>query len=322
MSAGENAQEWLEKGAEAFANMRTDEAVQHFARAVTADPYLAKAHLSLGAIYLFQYQNGIAWRPNLSEGPGESHKTVLRELDQARAETRRAQIAEQNATNATTSEKHLRRALELHPRYQLAMEYLAGLYFWWLDPATERRVRGDDAKQWYQRVLDINLQHPFANYACGVIDYENAMRMIRWNTGFPTPPADVKSQRSLRAKAGPLLEDSARNFLRALELEPDNTDAMTFLIFVRRDQLYIAEANDEAERFRAEANEWQNKLDGILAARAKAAGQPWPPSPSRTGRMTFRPIEQAGERAAPSFPPDARLLVPPAPPPLPIPRSR
>jgi hypothetical protein len=109
MSAGENAQEWLDKGAEAFANMRTGEALQHFARAVAADPYLAKAHLSLGAIYLFQYQNGIAWRPNLSEGPGESHKTVLRERDQARAETRRAQIAEQNVTNATTSEKHLRR---------------------------------------------------------------------------------------------------------------------------------------------------------------------------------------------------------------------
>jgi Tfp pilus assembly protein PilF len=60
MSSGDSAQRWLEKGAEAYAKMRLDEAGQDFHRAVEADPDSAKAQLSLRVIYLFQYQNGVA----------------------------------------------------------------------------------------------------------------------------------------------------------------------------------------------------------------------------------------------------------------------
>ena len=57
MSSGESAQTWLEKGAEAYAYMRLDEAGNDFRKAVETNPDSAKAHLSLGVIYLFQYQN-------------------------------------------------------------------------------------------------------------------------------------------------------------------------------------------------------------------------------------------------------------------------
>ena len=60
MSSGDSAQTWLERGAEAYANMRIDEAGQDFQKAVEANPHSAKAHLSLGVIYFFKYLNGVA----------------------------------------------------------------------------------------------------------------------------------------------------------------------------------------------------------------------------------------------------------------------
>jgi len=53
MPARETAQTWIEKGAEAFANLRTVEAARYFQKAVEVDPYSLNAQLSLGVIYYF-----------------------------------------------------------------------------------------------------------------------------------------------------------------------------------------------------------------------------------------------------------------------------
>jgi hypothetical protein len=102
MSSGESARTWLEKGAEAYAYMRLDEAGKDFQKAVEADPHSAKAHLCLGVIHLFQYQNGVALQHDPLRVPDESG--CLRPLTpaevEAEVEKKRAQIVEQNATNA------------------------------------------------------------------------------------------------------------------------------------------------------------------------------------------------------------------------------
>ncbi|MBV9679816.1 MAG: hypothetical protein JO185_26010 [Acidobacteriaceae bacterium] len=55
-----------------------------------------------------------------------------------------AQMAEENAAFAVRAEKHLQQALELHPQNEPVMEYLAGLYFHWFDPALGPSARLDD----------------------------------------------------------------------------------------------------------------------------------------------------------------------------------
>jgi Tfp pilus assembly protein PilF len=130
MFSGETAQTWIEKGAEAFANMRMAEAAQDFQKAVEADPHFVKAQLSLGVIYLFQYQNGVAGQPDRMDDVSSGRRR-LPPTEVAKAEKRRAQIAEQTATNAARAEEHLKQAVQLDPRYEPAMEYLAALYFWW-----------------------------------------------------------------------------------------------------------------------------------------------------------------------------------------------
>jgi hypothetical protein len=73
------------------------------------------------------------------------------------------------------AEEHLKKALELEPLNEQAMEYLGALYFWWRDPATKNWVRRNDARRWYSRLLEINHRHRFANYICGVIDYDSCI---------------------------------------------------------------------------------------------------------------------------------------------------
>jgi tetratricopeptide (TPR) repeat protein len=332
MSSGESVQRWLEKGAEAYAYMRLDEAGQDFQKAVEADPHSAKAQLSLGVIYLFQYQNGVAEQPDLPDDfldrlkdlpPGSPVPTPTPPLPSGRNANRTAQITQQNSTNGAMAEEHLKKALELEPRHEQAMEYLGLLYFWWRDPATEGWARRDDARQIYTRIAEVNPRHRFATYVCGLIDYEKAFAIIRSTKGFPRPLADEESRRSLRAKVGPLLEDSAANFLRSLEVDPtaaaerqlvgSDLGAMTSLGHVRSDKAYIAESTDESTRLRAEATEWYHKVWKIMEADAKATGQPWPPGDTAT--ITFDRLP--GEPPIPPFPPDADFMIPPAAPPPP-----
>src|SRR4051812_36610151 len=153
MSSGENAETWLERGAEAFAYLRMAEAAQHFEKAVAIDPHSAETQLSMGVIRLFQYKNGVSEARNDTDLADDNGGNWTAEQWQARAEKRRAQMAQQNTTNAASPEQHLMRALELELRSQTGIEYLASLYYCWLDPTTEAYARHNYAKRWYERLL-------------------------------------------------------------------------------------------------------------------------------------------------------------------------
>jgi tetratricopeptide (TPR) repeat protein len=328
MFSGETDKTWLEKGAEAFANGHTGEADRDFESAVAADPGSAKAHLCLGVIRFFEYENGIAMQPDLPQefrdamknwkpGSPPPRRPKVPPLDAA---TKTARVTEQNSTNGAKAEEHLRRALAIEPHSAPAMEYLAALYFTWMDPVNQAPARWDEARQWYAHIAQMNPQHGFANYMLGYIDYWKAFPIIRSGTGFPRPLTEENRRRSLRAQVGLLFAESGRNFRRSLEIDPNNADAMTYLMLVRRDEAYIADTDEEALRARDEADALQGKVSQIMEANAKASGQAWPPGAKAT--ITFERMPQAsgeGKTPIPSFPPDARTTVPPAPPPPPPP---
>ena len=305
--------------------MRLDEAGQDFQKAVEADPRSAKAHLSLGVIYLFRYQNGVGKPVDLPDDylnrikklpPGSPPPALPPRSLLGRSPNRIAQISGQNSTNGAMAEEYLKKALELEPLNEQSMEYLGALYFWWRDPATENWARRDDARRWYARLLEINPRHRFANYVCGVIDFDSSFKIIRSTPGFPRPLANDESGRSLRAKVDPLLKVSAQNFLRSLEIDPANSDAMIYLGYVRSDEAYIAESPHESARLRTEATDWYDKADQTKEAHAKTTGQPWPPGEKATATFVRVPGRAA---PIPAFPPDSRLMIPPAPLPPPPP---
>jgi hypothetical protein len=59
--------------------MRTAEAAQDFQKAVEADPHSVKAQRSLGVIYLFQYQNGLAEQLDRMDDPSSGPRRLTTE---------------------------------------------------------------------------------------------------------------------------------------------------------------------------------------------------------------------------------------------------
>jgi tetratricopeptide (TPR) repeat protein len=313
MSFGEsNVQTWIDRGREAYGHRHLPEAADDFEKAVATDPQSVQAHLCFGVACLFLYQNGVSEAQPRFFDP-DNHRTWSRTDMAAELDRVRAVVGEQNATNGKRAEDNLQQALQLDPRNTLATEYLAALYYHWLDPKTDslgnrRRSRLTDALHWYRRILEIDPEHKFANQACGVIEWEEAFELMRSSGSYRRPLPNEEARRSLRAQIAPLLDDSTRNLLRSLEIDPNNWQSMSSLIYVKCAQAYVADTNDEQTRARSEADEWTRKVNQILEAKAKAAGQPWPPGPIAT--ITFRAVPQTsqpgGKPALPPFPPDPR----------------
>ena len=106
----------------------------------------------------------------------------------------RSRIVEQNATNGKRAEENLQYALQLDPQNKLVMEYLAALYYAWMEPTansmwTGRRSRLVDAQHCYGRLLEVDAKHKFANYVCGVMDWQRAYDVMRLHEKLPVATA-------------------------------------------------------------------------------------------------------------------------------------
>jgi tetratricopeptide (TPR) repeat protein len=324
MSLGESAaQTWIERGKEAYGHLQLAEAAQDFEKAVSADPQSLEARLCFGVASLFLYQNGLGDAQAKFFDP-DSRRPLSRAEVAAELNRTRVLIAEQNSTNGKRAEENLLQALQLDPQNKLAMEYLAALCHAWLDPISDslgnnRYSRLTDALHWYKRIIEIDPGHSFANYVCGVIDWESAFEIMRASGSYPRPLPSEEARRSLHSQIAPLLDDGARNLARSLEIDPNNWNAMSYLSAVKRAQAYVAGTNSEYLLARSEADDLNRKVNEILEAQAKAAGQPWPPGPIAT--LTFDPVPQEsqgnGKTALPAFPPDPKQTIPPGIPPPP-----
>ncbi len=304
------SQTWIDRGKESFGRLDLAEAAARFEKAVLADPESVEARLCYGVVRLLLYQNGIsAAEPRFNDDDAERQWSDAD--NKAEIERVRVMMAEQNATNGKRAEEALRRALELDPENKLAMEYLAALYYRWAHPDTElggnrRRSRLDDAKRLYKEIFYIDPEHNFANYVCGVIDWEKAFNVLRASGRYPRPLPNEEARRALHAKVEPLLDEAARNLLRALEIDPVNWWPMGYLISVRTLQAYVAATNDESTRASTEAADWTLKLNQILGL--EETGQPQPPG--ETASITFLRVSESSQPTVPAFPPDPKMMIP------------
>jgi hypothetical protein len=94
---------------------------------------------------------------------------------------------------------------------------------------TEQSSRLDEAKPWYKCILEVDPHHKFATYVCGVINWQKGFELMRASGRYPRPLPDDEARRSLHAQIAPLLDESSRNLLPSLEIDPDNWYAMRYL---------------------------------------------------------------------------------------------
>jgi tetratricopeptide (TPR) repeat protein len=268
-----SAEARLARGIEEYLKRRFEEAADHFEKAISTDSRFVQAFLALGATRLTLYQK----RPS----PAASYIRAAREISKqelaAYQEKENAILAEQNASNWPLAENALKRANQLEPKNLLIVEYLCVLYFSWKDPLDEASDRMDEAKRWLERLVELNPEHKYANFYCGLILCSKARKLMPSYGRFPrSPEPDLAS---LRIKVGALLEEASRHLAHALAVGGEHTAASHFVDEVTSMQAYLADPDKAARDLRDKLTESFHRSKAAAAER-QAAGNPSSPDQS------------------------------------------
>ena len=234
---GSPAASEVNQGIQAFKEARYAQAVEHLQAATQTDPGCANARLYLGNAYLQQYVPG-------AESP-------------------------ENQAFAEKAREQFQNVLDQQPENQQAIESIASLYF--------HRKNLDDAQIWYEKLAVVNPDSKVAFYTLGVIAWTRSYQAsteARTKMGMkpdePGPLKDAAVRQTLRGRYLPVVQDGIDHLNRAIEIEAEYDDAMSYLNLLYRQK---ADLEDRPEDYRddiAKADEWVQKS---LDVRKEKAGR-------------------------------------------------
>lgn len=263
LSAGCNklkARDNLNKGVNSFRSGQYTAAADDFKTAIDLDPDLPSARLYLATAYMTQ------WVPG-SEAPDN-----VRNMNSALQEF-------QTALNSNLDDKNK----------LLAMQSLASIYYQKKDYA--------QAEDWNKKVIAADPKNKEAYYTLGVIawsEFVPSWREARSTQGIrPEDPGPLKDAKpapkgkkgaaaetdlkaDLKAKYWQKLTDGIEDEKKALEIDPEYENAMSYMNLLIR---YRADLDDTKEQYLADAKEsdgWVQKyLETVKkkAARKSAAAE-------------------------------------------------
>ena len=236
------ARDDLNKGVNSFSAGQYTAASDAFKQAIDLDPDLPSARLYLATAYMMQYVPG-------SEAP-------------------------ENKRNADTAVKEFQNALNAnldHKNQLVAMQSLASLYLNMKDL--------QNAQAWYKKVIATDPQNKDAYYALGLIAWTQfvtpwreaiaAQGLKPEDPGPLKPPAAAKGKKKgepetdlkadLKAKYLASLNEGIEDEKKALQIDPDYENAMTFMNLLTR---YRAILDDTKEQYDADmktADDWLQK---------------------------------------------------------------
>ena len=292
----------MANGIEAYQKHNFDEAAEHFEKAVAIAPGSLDAHLALGATRLTLYQRRPS--PTSSNYLVERRDITEQELMEYR-EKEKAILAEQNRTNWPLAETSLKRANQLDPRNELVVEYLCVLYFSWKDPTDEEADRLDNAKQWFERLAELNPEHTHANFYVGMILTTKARKLLPNFGQFPsTPEPDLSSRRRL---VEPLLEEASRHFARAQAVSGDQTGAAFFGDDVASMRVYLDDPENSARDLRDKFDNAFREHSKKMKASERQGGESAPDV--NLPRLHSTSVLKPGPKSRPrKFPPNPWLI--------------
>ena len=245
------ARDLLNKGVAAFKEAQFDKAVEFFKEAKELDPDLMNARLYLATAYASQYIPG---------APSDENK---RHGDEAIAE--------------------YKSVLEKDPNNLSAIDGLASILYQMAgQPFDEKKF--EESKSFHQRHIALKPQDPSPYYSIGVIDWAIA---YRGNTEMrqdynkahinkqvrdtdPLPP-DVRT--AYTQKYGALVDDGIASLKKAIEVNPEYDDAMTYLNLLYRRKADMVESTAERDTLTKQADDLLDHVKEIKQKRAEAPEQ-------------------------------------------------
>ena len=243
------ARDLLNKGVAAFKEGQFDKAVEFFKEAKELDPDLMNARLYLATAYASEYIPG---------APSEENK---RHGDEAIAEYK---LVLEKAHDNLSAIDGLASIL-----YQMAGQ-----------PFDEKRF--EESKSYHQKHIALKPLDPQPYYSIGVIDWALAYRgntemRADYNKAHinkqvkdtdPLPP-DVRTAYTQKYNA--LVDDGIASLKKAIEINPEYDDAMTYLNLLYRRKADMVESTAERDALTKQADDL---LDRVKEIKQKRAEQP------------------------------------------------
>src|SRR5271169_6457833 len=206
------ARDLLNKGVAAFKNAQFDTAVEDFKQAKELDPELINARLYLATAYASQYIPGAPSDENMRHG--------------------QEAIAE------------YKEVLDKDPNNLSAIDGLASILYQMAGQPFDAK-KFEDSKAYHEKHIALRPQDPQPYYSIGVIDWALAYRgnselRADYNKAHITKqikdtdplPADLRTDYT--TKFGALVDDGIAKLKKAIELNPEYDDAMTYLNLLYR----------------------------------------------------------------------------------------
>jgi len=151
--------------------------------------------------------------------------------------------SEDNQKNADMAIETFNKVLEKDPQNVTAVTGLASIY------QNTDQVR--KAREYYLKNADMAPTDPTPHYAVGSVDW-----IIVFDKAAPPPPEEQAT----------LIDEGLQHLDKALALNPDYEDAMTYKNLLYREKARLAANEEEKTQLIAHADEWFNKA---IAARKK-----------------------------------------------------
>ena len=154
----------------------------------------------------------------------------------------------------------------------------------------------DQAREWARKLVNLDPGDKNAYYTLGVVDWASAYPVFQRakeaagvkKEDYFIPDASVRA--TLRAQLLPNINEGLQMLQKALELDPQYSDAMAYCDLLDRLKGGIASSQDESAALIGEADEWVGK-----ALAAKSAPRS-PPVNSASHARRRGPAARAAQR--------------------------
>lgn len=228
----------LNKGIQAFKNNQYESAVTHFQNSVALDPNYPSGKLYLATAYAYQVI------PNSKEPA--------------------------NLKMANNAIEGFNDFLKDNPNDKVALQQIASIY---------RNIQDfPKAKEYELKVIAADPQDSEAHYTIGVIDwaaaYKNATEELakdgKTDKGDGNPGMSKSTCAKIKEMNTDLVADGMEHLQKAIQLNPNYDDAMSYLNLMYRRQADFACGDDAARKDSiAKADEWSQKSMGARKANEK-----------------------------------------------------
>lgn len=226
----------MNKGVQAYKATKYGDAATHFKKAVELDGTNQNARLYLATSYMTQ------WVPGADSAD--------------------------NKRNQEAARKGFQDVLERDPKDKIALASLASMAYQTFVSGSpdQKQAALEEAQKWNERRLELDANEPEAYYYLGVIAWQRAYDPIeaarakaKMKKTDPGPIDDDDIREEMKQKYGTQIEKGVANLHKALDLDKENDDAMTYLNLLLRKKADIEDSEDAAKKDIAQAEEWSNR---------------------------------------------------------------